>query len=348
MQSLQTSVLKDRLVSYKEENPKARLVDIAKALNVSEMEAIHCQVDDDTIVALQADWQKLFAALPTLGPIMALTRNEFVVHECKGQYVPASWQGPMGLVHGENIDLRMFSSRWTYLYAVQVQNPRGILHSLQIFDGSGSAVHKIYLEKGGDLDAYRAIVQALRISRPDLPDQLVPQPAPEAARKIETAAIEGFRKDWAALQDTHDFFSMLRKHRVPRLQAMDIAGPEFVREVSQASVAHLLEQAQAQGEPLMAFVGNPGMIQIYSGKVMNTKRMGDWMNVLDPTFNLHIDEKGIHRVFVVHKPTRFGLISSLEVFTAQGELILSFFGYRKDEAQPSDSWGELLSSLGQS
>lgn len=348
MQSLQASVLKDRLVSYREENPKARLVDIAKALNISEMEAINCQVDNDTIIALKPDWQKLFAALPTLGPIMALTRNEFVVHECKGSYVPASWQGPMGLVHGENIDLRMFSSRWKYLFAVQVANPRGVLHSLQIFDGGGRAVHKIYLEKGGNLAAYHAIVQELKLDHLHLPEQLDPQPIPEAARPMDANEIEDFRKDWAALQDTHEFFGMLRKHRVPRLQAMEIAGTEFVREVSRDSVARLLEQAQAQAEPLMAFVGNPGMIQIYSGKVLNTKRMGDWMNILDPTFNLHMDEKGIHRVFVVHKPTRSGLISSLEVFSAQGELILCLFGYRKDEDQPLLSWGRLLSSLGQS
>jgi putative hemin transport protein len=95
----------------------------------------------------------------------------------------------------------------------------------------------------------------------------------------------------------------------------------------------------------MAFVGNPGMVQIYGGTIRNTKRMGDWMNVLDPSFNLHIDERGIDRVFIVHKPSRYGVISSLEVFSPQGELILSFFGYRKDDNQPSPGWSQLLSSL---
>jgi len=343
MHSIQANVLK-----YKEENPKARLVDVAKALNISEMEAIHCQIDKQTIFALKTDWQKLFAALPKLGPVMALTRNEFVVHECKGSYATASWQGPMGLVHSENIDLRMFSSRWKYLFAVQVANPRGVLHSLQIFDGGGRAVHKIYLEKGGSLEAYETIVQELKLDHLELPEKLDSQQLPENDRLMDANEIETFRKDWAALQDTHEFFGLLRKHRVPRLQALEIAGTDFAREVSKDSVSRILEQAQAQAEPLMAFVGNPGMIQIYSGKVMNTKRMGDWMNVLDPHFNLHIDEKGIHRVFVVHKPTRYGLISSLEVFSAQGELILSLFGYRKDESQPLPSWGRLLASLGQS
>jgi putative hemin transport protein len=345
MHSSLNTALKLRLESYKEENPKARLVDIAKALNISEMEAIHCQVNNDSVIALKADWKTLFAALPAIGPIMALTRNDYVVHECKGRYVPATWQGPIGLVHGDNIDLRMFSSRWRYLYAVQVNNPRGILQSLQIFDDSGKAVHKIYLEKGADLQAYQMLVQALKVEDMELPEHLASSPAPEQARSMDANAIEDFRKDWTALQDTHDFFPMLRKHRVPRLQALEIAGPDFVREVGRDTVVQLLERAREQAEPLMAFVGNSGMIQIYSGPIQSTKRMGGWMNVLDPSFNLHIDERGIDRVFIVYKPSRFGLISSLEVFSAEGELILSFFGYRKDDKQPSPSWGRLLASL---
>lgn len=348
MQNLAGNSLKARLQTYKEENPKARLVDIAKALAITEMEAIACQVDNETIIALKADWKALFAALPGFGPVMALTRNEFVVHECKGVYGPTQWHGPMGLVHNGNIDLRMFSSRWKYLFAVQVANPRGILHSMQIFDDTGRAVHKIYLEKGGDLDAYKAAVQELKLDSFELPTSLASDPAPEVSRAIDAAGITAFRQDWAALQDTHDFFTMLRKHKVPRLQAMEIAGSDFMREVKGETVGQLLEQAQATAEPLMAFVGNPGMIQIYGGTVSNVKKMGDWNNVLDPTFNLHIDERGISRVFVVHKPTRYGLISSLEVFSVQGELILSLFGYRKDDQAVSPSWGKLLASLGES
>jgi putative hemin transport protein len=341
---MQNSAVKDRLEAYRVENPQARLVDIAKNLNITELEALHCQVDDQTVFALRTDWQTLFASLPNLGPVMALTRNEYVVHECKGQYAPASWQGPMGLVHSPTIDLRMFSSRWAYLYAVQVKNPRGLLHSFQIFDACGRAVHKIFLEPGGKLDVYHQILQALKRERFELP-RLAALALPEAPRPIDSHAIELFRKDWAALQDTHDFFGMLRKHKLPRLQALEIAGADFACELDRNAVARLLELAQKEGEALMAFVGNPGMIQIYSGKVQQTRRVGDWMNVLDPGFNLHIHENGIDRVFVVHKPTRHGLISSLEVFSARGDLILSLFGYRKDDQQQTPSWGRLLSSL---
>lgn len=338
------SLLKNRLDSYKEENPQATLVDIAKYMNITELEALHCQVDQKTVFALRGEWKRLFEVLPQLGRVMALTRNEYVVHECKGHYGPASWKGPGGLVHSDTIDLRMFSSQWKYLYAVQVKNPRGLLHSFQIFDGHGRAVHKIFLEPAADTDAYWGLVHELHMYNPEL-SGISPPPLAEATKAMDAVAVENFRRDWSLLQDTHEFFGLLRKYELPRLQAMEIAGPAFVREVTPEALARVLEMSRDQGEALMAFVGNSGMIQIYSGKVQNIKRVGDWLNVLDPDFNLHIQEKGVKRVFVVHKPTRYGVVSSVEVFSPEGDLILSLFGCRKDDQQQAPEWGRMLLHL---
>jgi putative hemin transport protein len=341
---MSTLLLKNRLDSYKEENPQARLIDIARSMNVTELEALHCQVDHKTVFALRPEWVRLFEGLPQLGRVMALTRNEYVVHECKGHYGPASWKGQSGLVHSDSIDLRMFASQWKYLYAVQVKNPRGLLQSFQIFDCHGRAVHKIFLEPSADTDIYWGLVHELQMYNPELPS-LSPPALPPPSRAVNSEAVEAFRRDWAMLQDTHEFFGLLRKHELPRLQAMEIAGPNFAREVKPEALTRILELARDQGEALMAFVGNSGMIQIYSGKVQNIKRIGDWLNVLDPDFNLHIHEKGLARIFVVHKPTRLGVVSSLEVFSQQGELILSLFGCRKDDQQQAPEWGRMLQSL---
>lgn len=338
------SLLKNRLDTFKEENPQARLIDIARSMNITELEALHCLVDHQTVFALRPDWIRLFDELPQLGRVMALTRNESVVHECKGQYGPATWRGSTGLVHSDTIDLRMFSAAWKHLYAVQVKNPRGLLQSFQIFDGHGRAVHKIFLEASADSYAYWTLVHDLQMYNPEAP-QITRPAAIEAPRFMDAAAVESFRRDWAGLQDTHEFFGLLKKHQLPRLQALEIAGPDFVHEVGLGAILQTLEAASDRGEALMTFVGNPGMIQIHSSKVQQIKQIGDWINVLDPDFNLHIHEKGLGRAFVVHKPTRQGSVSSLEVFSRQGELILSLFGCRQDDQQQNPAWAAMLGSL---
>ena len=84
--------------------------------------------------------QAIFRDLGTLGEVMALTRNDWCVHERHGRYQDIQADGPVGLVLGPDIDLRVFFSCWRSAWAVE-QDGR---HSLQFFDGEGVAVHKVY------------------------------------------------------------------------------------------------------------------------------------------------------------------------------------------------------------
>src|SRR3546814_11832077 len=80
--------------------------------------------------------QEIFRELGTLGEVMALTRNEWCVHERHGRYESIQADGPVGLVLGPDIDLRVFFSGWDNAWAVE-QDGR---NSLQFFDRAGGAV----------------------------------------------------------------------------------------------------------------------------------------------------------------------------------------------------------------
>jgi putative hemin transport protein len=71
----------------------------------------------------------------------------------------------------------------------------------------------------------------------------------------------------------------------------------------------------------MIFIGNRGCLQVFSGAVDRVKRMGPWLNVLDPGFNLHLREDRIASSWVVAKPTKAGIVRSLELYDADGETL---------------------------
>jgi putative hemin transport protein len=73
--------------------------------------------------------------------------------------------------------------------------------------------------------------------------------------------------------------------------------------------------------------------------------MGDWLNVLDPKFNLHLATEAIDRAYVVRKPTSDGIVTSLELYTSEGELITYFFGARKPGKPELSEWTEIAESL---
>src|SRR5688572_20660550 len=109
--------LRARWQELKAAQPRLRARDAAEALGVSEAELVAAQCGI-TARPLKMDIEKLFAGLPALGRVMALTRNEHCVHERKGVYEPASF-GPMaGIVLGPDIDLRIFPKHWVHLFAV--------------------------------------------------------------------------------------------------------------------------------------------------------------------------------------------------------------------------------------
>jgi len=95
----------------------------------------------------------------------------------------------------------------------------------------------------------------------------------------------------------------------------------------------------------MVFVGNRGMIQIHTGPVKTIRVMGPWLNVLDPDFNLHLRADLIASAWAVRKPTSDGIVTSLELFDAEGENIAMLFGARKPGTPELEGWRELIAGI---
>jgi putative hemin transport protein len=329
--------------------------EIAAQLGVSEGELLAAHVTDDTppqglrARRLRPEWPRLIGSLEAAGPVMALTRNESCVHEKTGVYCNTSATGPagheIGLVLGGDIDLRVFYTRWAHGYAVDEVGDKGLQRSLQFFDAHGTAVHKIFAKPATDRAAWDRLVAEF-VTAPSAPGPEPQAPAtPTAERADDEIDVEAFRRAWASMRDTHDFFGLLRTHGVTRTQALRLAEPRFVRPVDPASAQQVLSGAAGTGTPIMVFVGNPGMIQIHTGPVNKVVVMGPWLNVLDPGFNLHLREDQIAAAWVVRKPTTDGLVTSLELFDAQGETIAMFFGERKPGRPELCAWRELIDGL---
>lgn len=347
-----SETLKQTWTRFREENPKVRIRDAARELGVSEAElvATGCGGENDgaQAIRLTGPWPALIEQLPSLGRVMALTRNEHAVHERKGEYRKIEFFGPtkmVGNVLGPDIDLRLFLRRWHLSFAVREETPHGARESLQFFDQDGSAIHKIYLEPESNRDAFARLVAAHR-AEDQQPGQSV-IPAPPAPTDAPDAEIdcEGLRAGWNALQDTHGVFALLKEFRAGRMQALRLIGAPLAVRVHAQSARAVLESAAADHLPIMVFVGSAGVTQIHTGPVGKIAPSGEWINVLDPDFNLHLRESAISQAWVVRKPTRDGVVTSLEVFDADGEMIVQFFGKRKPGEPELPAWTALAQSL---
>ena len=327
------------------EDPKSRERDLAAQLGISEAElvAAHC---GDGVVRIEPRVNDLLTGLEAVGEVMALTRNESAVHEKIGVYDKVVTGNHNAMVLGENIDLRIFPKVWAHGFAVEKRDGDEIRRSLQFFDGAGEAVHKVHLRPASSLYAYQKLVASLESSNQE-PTIAISGHASdnEGEATATTANLDDLRDRWSRLTDVHQFFGMLKTLKLSRRQAVRMIGTDYAWLLDNDAVRAMFHHA-AEGElPIMCFVGNRGCIQIHSGPVKSIKPMGPWINVLDETFHLHLRTDQIHEVWAVRKPTKDGHVTSLEVFGAEGEMIIQFFGKRHEGESERDDWRFLAENL---
>ena len=329
------------------ENPHLRIREAAEKLSVSEAELLATGCGE-SVTRLEPEFSRILQDFQSLGRIMALTRNEEIVHERKGEYKNVEiikGHRKMGLAVNEDIDLRIFFDRWHFAFAVESENQRGTSRSFQFFDEHGAAIHKVFLTEQSDAAEFEKLVEKYKSEDQSPTINVQPKSEKTQEKADDEIDVENFRKAWSELKDTHDFFPMLRKFGAAREQALRIADREMAREVAADSFKFVLEEASERNLPIMVFVGNHGIIQIHTGEVERVVEARGWFNVLDEKFNLHINQEKIARAWIVRKPTDEGIVTSLELFNDEGENVALFFGKRKPGIPESEDWRKLIKDL---
>jgi putative hemin transport protein len=329
-----------RWSQLRNEKPALRIRDAAASLGVSEAALVAL----GTATPLDGDWRAILNEMPGVGRVMCLTRNDDCVHERHGRFEDVQVTGPHGLVLGPDIDLRLFLGQWKLGFAVSEPLKAGERLSLQFFDASGDAVHKIYATDETDRAAFDALIARHTAAEPP-----AFAPAPRAVDPVDRPDseidIEGLRAAWRKMRDTHEFFGMLGKFKVGRVQALRLVGDEFARELPPRALRAALEAAAADKTPIMIFVGSRGCIQIHTGRIARLLDTHGWFNILDPDFNLHLREQAVARVFSVRKPTDDGVVTSIEAFDGRNRTILLMFGERKPGKPELEPWRAIVARL---
>lgn len=349
-----TMSLKEQWESYQIANPKVRIRDAAKALSTSEAQllATNCGAN---VTQLDVDFRAFLSTeIPTLGEVKAITRNDDVVHERVGTYLNPHFNeaSHIGMFVGADIDLRIFLQHWKLTFSVTEMIKDKPRYSIQFFDQGGNAIHKIFLTSKSDFESFLRIEKQYKHSEQST--ELSVEPVTE---KLETRndspEIATFQEGWKNLKDTHSFHPLMMKHKLTRLQALEIApkgfennpNRNFAQRVDLSSVRNAFASAAHNEVPIMVFVGNKGLIQIHTGPVNKLLEHSEWYNVMDPEFNLHLRESAVDQVWVVRKPTEDGIVSSLEIFDKNEKLICTLFGKRKPGIPEDPNWTAIVDSI---
>lgn len=337
-----TGDLAEHYANWRARNPRGYLRNGASELGVSELELLVASTGDALVPLRTDDIPGLMQGIAAWGELRTMTRNDDAVLEQTGRYENLAFFGPaMGQTVG-SIDLRIFARHWAHAYGQVTEGRAGPRCSVQIFDRHGVNIHKVFTN---DMEAYRGLCAEWRVTHP-LPGLPTVQPhVAELPRADSEVDVADLRSRWDALEDTHDFVGLLRRCGVSRPQALRLAGEPRALRVEPDALQLALQQAADAAENVMIFVGNSGLVQIYIGQIQRVVVASGWLNILDPTFDLHVRDGSISEAWVVTKPTRHGPVRSLECYNSSGETVLQLFGKRTDEASTPPAMNVIYDSL---
>jgi len=99
----------------------------------------------------------------------------------------------------------------------------------------------------------------------------------------------------------------------------------------------------------MVFVSNRGCVQIFTGLVEKVVPHvvpdAEWINIFNKDFTLHLIESQIAETWITRKPTADGIVTSLELFAADGTQIAQLYGQRTEGQPEQTQWREQLAAL---
>ncbi|RAT13917.1 MULTISPECIES: hemin-degrading factor [Lonsdalea] len=328
-------------LQLKEQHPKKYARELAQLMNISEAELSYLRVGHEARRLIDEP-RHILAALEGVGETKSITRNEYAVHEQIGFYRNQRIGGHAGVVlNPRGLDLRVFPEQWASVFFFIEQTARGERQSIQFYDRQGDAVLKVYGTEHTDWTAWQEMVERFTASD-NAPLALTPYYSPASDVVVDAARLE---QAWREMQDVHEFFPLLKRHNLTRQQAFRHVSDDLACRVDNQALATLLNAAHQDGNEIMIFVGNRGCVQIFTGVIEKVVPMDHWLNVFNAAFTLHLQGNTIAESWVTRKPTRDGVVTSLELFAADGTQIAQLFGQRTEGQPEQVQWRRQVSSL---
>lgn len=325
--------------------PRLPAIEIAERLAISEGELQAARLGRD-VWTLPLTPSELAAYLPQLGRVKALTRSRLAVLEQTGDYPELSGGPQTGLLLDPGgLDLRLLYTHWHWACLIRDPLPSSNAEepqwrwSLQIFNQHGCAVHKCFALENPLPRPWGALAALGTRDTPAFTQSMprLKRPLPE---------IPSLASEWGAMRDVHQFFALLQRHRLERIEANQLMEGRYTQALPTHALEMVLQHASQRGLPLMLFVASPGCVQIHTGTLPAPQRARGWLNLFGEQFTLHLDDAAIDQVWQVSKPNRDGGVTSIEAFDAQGSLVLQLYAERQEGRAERREWRQLLDELG--
>ncbi|WP_028945311.1 ChuX/HutX family heme-like substrate-binding protein [Pseudomonas vranovensis] len=282
------------------------------------------------------------AHLHALGPVLTRTPASHAWIEQLGRYPQSDDISEAGLVIGDDgLDLRLNLRAW---YWVGVSHDAGAgSYALKVFDRHGRLLLCVMSVPESSLAEWRQLYGRCVERRPEFALK-----EPFVRREL---LVPGLVEEWAAMNNVHEHFALLKRHGLTRYEGNELVTPQFARRLAERSPVALFRQLAGSGLELMLFVYSAGSVQIFTGQLSGMHAYENRLVFEMPATSLaaatcfSIVDAMEAQTWRVHKPNERGGVTSLELFDAGQRLIVQVFARRPAGEPEQVAWRQWLDAL---
>ncbi len=285
---------------------------------------------------------ELAGQLHSLGEVRTRTSAGAAFIEQTGRFPLSEDVTEAGLVIGEDgLDMRLNLRAW--FWVCMLHDAQHQQYSLNVFDRQCRSLLRLSSTAQSQLPVWGALYARCEAKVPQFDDRTA-----FACREVQAP---GLVQDWAAMNNVHDHFALLKRYGLSRYEGNRLVAPQFSRQLPLSGPVALFEQLATSGLELMLFVYSAGSVQIFTGLLTGMRRDHDSLiydmpatELAAPTLFSIKDAPGAE-AWRVHKPSDLGGVTSLELFDAEQQLIVQVFA-RRPAGQPEQvAWRDWLDAL---
>ena len=280
--------IKSKWKSLQAENPKLRIRDAAKQLEVSEACLLSTEINESVSYLNVIDYNSFLLKVLSLDKIMLLTRTDYVVHEKTLSTKDVKLKDNKIIDTNTNDPVLKFNPKlFTYFFSQNKIHAKRYLRSFQIFDANGDAVLKIYL-KGNDRNKFDSIEK-------------------------EYSADYNYELQLNTNSDDLKVENILKNKKYKE---------RYVYSVEKNILREILTNTSKISIPIQIQAIGKGTIQYHRDLIGKVIDFGPWINIIDKTFNLHAIEGHLKKVILnkyIHNSITF---YSVDFYDKNGDQVL--------------------------
>lgn len=337
----ETNNIRLRWEQLKSYHPELSPTTAAEKLKVSEVELFQ-SARGENLKILNDHFGDLFAEIEKIEDFKILTRNKSCIQEINGSFKIENQQdGGILKIANESGNLSIRFTELKYCFSIQSETE----NSFRFFDSKGSTVLRIITRPDTNQKIFDEITK--KFTSKDQDEELKVETAETVVNQnFAEINLQEFHNDWKNLDYIDGFQKIMKKHNLSRWQAV-LNAPDvfFASKIKNRKVVNLLEEIIESEIPIKIYTENSCCIQSYHGIIENASWHGSWFNVFATDFGFHFDSSKVIESRIVRKPTNAGMISSVECFDGNDEMMFEIFCDRENDDPELNEWRSLLNQF---